>query len=86
MAPKTTTFVPSVKILGHQRDRGGIRPSEDKLGQFREWPTPTNKDELMRFLNTLPFLKAFIPGRADCTTIMKIAIVEESVIVKRGGK
>lgn len=83
---KCSFFVPRVKILGHQRDKEGIRPSDDKLGQFRDWPIPTNKDELMRFLNTLPFLKAFIPGRADYTTIMKTAIVEESVVVKRGGK
>ena len=63
-----------------------IRPSEDKLGMFREWPVPTYKDELMRFLNTLPFLKAPIPGRADHSTILKAAIVEESVTVKRNGK
>ena len=47
---------------------------------------PNSKDELMRFLNTLPFLKAFIPGRADYSTILKAAIVGESVTVKRNGK
>lgn len=83
---KCTFFVPRVKILGHQRDGEGIKPSEDKLGQFREWPTPTNKDELMRFLNTLPFLRAFIPGRADYTIILRSAIIEESVTVKRDGR
>ena len=83
---KCSFFVPSVKILGYQRDGEGIRPSNDKLGQFREWSISTNKEELMRFLNTLPFLKAFIPDRADHITIMKTAMVEESVIVKRGGK
>ena len=83
---KCAFFVPRVKILGHQRDEKGIRPSEDKLGMFREWPVPTNKDEIMRFLNTLPFLKAFIPGRADYSAILKAAIVEESVTIKRNGK
>lgn len=75
-----------VKILGHQRDENGIRPSEDKLGQFREWPVPTTKDELMRFVYMLPFLKAFIPGRADHSTVMKSAIVEEKVTIKQGVK
>ena len=40
----------------------------------------------MRFLNTLPFLKAFILGRADYSAIMKTAIVEETVMVKRDRK
>ena len=40
----------------------------------------------MCFLNTLSFLKAFIPGRADYSVIMKTAIVEETVTVKRDGK
>ena len=40
---KCQFFVPKVHILGHQRDEKGIRPSEEKLGTFREWPTPNTK-------------------------------------------
>lgn len=40
----------------------------------------------MGFLNNLPFLKAFIPGRVEYIATLKTAIVEEVVIVKKGGK
>lgn len=49
-------FVPSLGILGHQKDGQGIRPLEDKLRMFREWPSPTTKEELERFLYMPPFL------------------------------
>ena len=83
---KCTFFVDSVKILGHQLSDAGIRPSDKKLEAFKEWPIPQDKDQLMRFLNTLPFLKAFIPGRADYAAFLKTAIVEERVTTKREGK
>ena len=75
-----------MKILGYQRDGKGIRPSKDKLEVFREWLVPINKEELIRFLNILPFLKAFILGRADYSTIMKLTIVEKLVTIKREGR
>lgn len=62
---KIKFFIPRIKILGHQKDVIGIRPFEDKLKMFREWPTPKDKIELDRFLFMLPFLKNYIPGRAD---------------------
>ncbi len=40
----------------------------------------------MRFLHMLPFLRAFIPGRADYSFLLKTAIVEECVTIKQGGK
>ena len=74
---KCKFFVPRIQILGHQRDVSGIRPSEDKLRAFREWPSPQSKAELDRFLYMLPFLKNYIPGRADKSTLLKTAMVEE---------
>jgi len=58
----------------------------DKMAAFGDWPVPTNKEELTRFLNTLPFLRTFIPGRADYATLLRTTVVEESVTVKRDGK
>ena len=38
---------------------GTFRPSEDKLGMFREWPTPKTKEELLKFTYMLPFLRNY---------------------------
>ena len=76
---KVILFTSRFNILGHARDGHGIRPSEDKLAAFREWPTPTNEEELMRFIYTLPFFRAFIPGRADLTSVMKQSLIQELV-------
>ena len=83
---KCKFFVPKVQVLGHQRDEKGIRPSEDKLGMFREWPVPKNKEELLKFTYMLPFLRNYIPGRADLTTVLRTAILEEVVKTKINGK
>lgn len=41
------------------------------------WPVPRNEAELMRFVNGLPFLNIYIPGRADLTRILKEAVIYE---------
>ena len=83
---KCAFFIGKVQILGHQRDEKGLRPAEDKLGMFRDWPTPTTKEEVMRFVYMLPFFKWYIPGRADLTTIIKNSIIEEKVKIVIDGK
>ena len=45
---KCAFFIEKTQISRHQRDDSGIRPSEDKLGVFRKWPVPTNKEEFPR--------------------------------------
>lgn len=79
---KCRFFVGKVGVLGHQRDRHGIRPSEKKLAAYEHWPTPTSKEELIRFCNGLPFLQAFIEGRADKVAFLKTAIVEEIITTR----
>ena len=66
-------------ILGQARDAKGVRPSEDRLAAFREWPAPTSKDERMTFVYSLPFFRAFIPGRADLPLMIKQALVQEVI-------
>ncbi|KAJ5559676.1 hypothetical protein N7513_002075 [Penicillium frequentans] len=72
---KTVVGCDNTQILGHDCTLTGIRPSIDKLEAVREWPIPTSESELMRFVYTLPFLRVYIPGRADLTAIMKEAII-----------
>ena len=77
---KSKFFVEKLRILGFTRDNTGIRPSADKLAAMREYPTPVDAPSLERFIYMLPFLRSFIPGRADLTTIMKRAIIDEVTI------
>ncbi|GAQ40884.1 hypothetical protein BA78_7746 [Aspergillus niger] len=71
---KTHFFTSSIGILGHERAKGGLRPSADKITAIRNWPTPTDEEQLSRFLYALPFLRIYIPGRADLTKILRAAV------------
>lgn len=74
---KTTFFSSSIGILGHNCTKSGLRPSVDKIQALMEWPEPSNEQELFRFTYVLPFLKAYIPGRADLVRTMKGALTYE---------
>lgn len=78
---KTSFAIRETKILGHDRTQAGIRPSADKIRAITSWPVPTSEAELMRFIYILPYLKVYIPGRADMT-----AVLREAVIVEGRGK
>lgn len=45
-----------------------------KLKALQAWPELINKEELMRFIYLLLFLKVYILGRADYTAILKKAL------------
>lgn len=81
---KCKFFVLSFEMLRHQKDLTGIRPSVNKLRMFREWPTPTLK-ELERFFYILPYLRTYIPERADCMLFLRSAIIEGLVTFKVSG-
>lgn len=83
---KSTFFASQVEILGHTRMARGIRPNVDRIAAFRNWPPPQTEAELKRFCDALPWLKAFIPGRSDKTTIMQRAIIREPTVVMKRGK
>lgn len=53
---------------------------------YRDWPTLTSKEELLRFCNGLPFLQQYIPGRADKVAFLKTSIIEEAVTTKINGR
>lgn len=54
-----------IEPLGFRTMGKGLRPSLDKECAIREYPIPTNQEELERFLFMTTFLRYFIPGRAD---------------------
>ena len=68
---KTFLFFPSLEFVGLECSGTGLRPSLRKRDQIRSWPTPTCYEELDAFCFLTPFLRRFIPGRADHVAVMQ---------------
>nr|VZI04584.1 unnamed protein product [Spirometra erinaceieuropaei] len=57
--------VPSLEFLGHLVDSQGIRPFPSKVAAIRDFPSPTSKRQLQRFLGMVNFYRRFLPNCAD---------------------
>ena len=55
-----------MKFLGHQITPQGIRPLPSKVEAISNFPIPTSKRQLKRFLGMVNFYRRFIP---DCATV-----------------
>nr|VZI00068.1 unnamed protein product [Spirometra erinaceieuropaei] len=62
---KCVLGVPSLEFLGHQVDSEGLRPLPSKVEAVRNFPPPTSKRQLQRFLGMVNFYRRFIPNCAD---------------------
>ncbi|BHF67818.1 hypothetical protein SprV_0301084700 [Sparganum proliferum] len=57
--------VSSLEFLGHLVDSHGIRPLPSKVAAIRDFPPPTSKRQLQRFLGMVNFYRRFLPNCAD---------------------
>ncbi|BHF73439.1 hypothetical protein SprV_0401652000 [Sparganum proliferum] len=57
--------VPSLEALGHQVNSEGLRPLPFKVEAVRNFPPPTSKHPLQRFLGMVNFYHRFLPNCAD---------------------
>nr|VZI01885.1 unnamed protein product [Spirometra erinaceieuropaei] len=57
--------VPSLEFLSHLVDSHGIRPLPSKVAAIRDFPPPTSKRQLQRFLGMVNFYRRFLPNCAD---------------------
>nr|VZI33031.1 unnamed protein product [Spirometra erinaceieuropaei] len=55
----------SLEFLGHLIDSNGIRPLPSKGAAIRDFPPPTSKRQLQRFLGMVNFYRRFLPNCAD---------------------
>lgn len=61
LAPeKCVFFQPEVKFLGHVVTSNGISTDPDKVDKVRNWPVPSNSDELRSFLALAGYYRRFI--------------------------
>jgi RNase H-like domain found in reverse transcriptase/Integrase zinc binding domain len=73
---KTRAFCTSLEVLGFSGSAEGLRPSARHQDRMRNWPTPRTREELEAFIWLTPFLRIFIPGRADHVRRLKEAYLE----------
>jgi hypothetical protein len=67
---KSFFFFPSLEFLGLEGSDAGLQLSIRKREQILNWPTPQSQDEVEAFLYLPPFLRRFIPSRAEHHRIM----------------
>lgn len=53
-------FQSSVKYLGHVVDAQGVHTDPDKTSALKNWPRPTNREELERFLGFAGYYRRFV--------------------------
>ncbi|BHF66584.1 hypothetical protein SprV_0200960600 [Sparganum proliferum] len=62
---KCVLGVPSLEFLGHPVDSEGLRPHPSKGEAIRDFPPPTSRRQLQRFLDMVNFYRRFLPNCAD---------------------
>ncbi|BHF74825.1 hypothetical protein SprV_0501791300 [Sparganum proliferum] len=62
---KCVLGVPPLEFLGHRVDSEGLRPFPSKVEAVRNFPPPTSKRQLQRFLRMVNFYRRFLPNCAD---------------------
>lgn len=75
---KSEFFVRRIPILGLVGG-DGIRPSDNKISVMKDYPTPKSYSDVEAFLYLTPFLRRFIPGRAEHARVLKNCMVEDEV-------
>lgn len=57
---KCSLFKRRVKYVGHVVSASGVEPDDDKVKKVKEWPTPTNSEEVRKFLGFVGYYRRFI--------------------------
>jgi len=68
LAPEKCFFFKTrVNFLGHVVSGDGVETDPDKITKVKNWPEPTNSDELRSFLAFAGYYRRFIKGFSDLT-------------------
>ncbi|BHF65222.1 hypothetical protein SprV_0200823200 [Sparganum proliferum] len=67
---KCVLGVPSLDFLGHHVDAQGLRPHSSKVEAIRDFPPPTSKCQLQRFLGMVSFYRRFLLNCADLMLLL----------------
>ena len=75
----------SLRTLGFTGSAEGLRPSVKHRERAMNWKEPTNREELDAIIWITPFLRMFIPGRAEHVISLKKAYLKEEAIKLESG-
>ncbi|XP_055612508.1 uncharacterized protein K02A2.6-like [Uranotaenia lowii] len=65
----------SVKFYGHVLTDEGIKPDESKIATIQNFPTPTNRKEVHRFIGMVNYLSRFLKNlSANLTNLRKLIL------------
>ncbi|XP_055605136.1 uncharacterized protein K02A2.6-like [Uranotaenia lowii] len=67
----------SVKFYGHILSDSGLRPDDSKVSTIKNYPVPTNKKELHRFVGLVTYLGRFLPNLSANITMLRRLISEK---------
>ena len=74
---KTFVFMDSLEMVGFTGSAEGLRPSVKHRSKILEWEEPKTREDLEAFLWLTPFLRIFIPGRAEHVMTLKESYLEK---------
>lgn len=83
---KTHVFTDTLEMVGFTGGVDGLRPAAKHRNTVRDWKPPTCKEEVEAILYLTPFLRLFIPGRADHALCMKKSYMREEAKALTDGK
>jgi len=61
-------FQETVTFLGHKVSKDGLSVEEDKVKAIKEWPTPTNVDQVHSFIGSASYYRKFIRNFAEISS------------------
>lgn len=62
---KCKFFRPEVTYIGHRCTQNGVLPDDSKIDTVKNYPTPTDKDSVKRFIAFANYYRKFIPHFAS---------------------
>lgn len=68
---KAQIAVPKLQYLGHIISTDGLSPDPNKVSAITQFPVPTTKQKLMRFLGMATYLMKFVPKFSQETSILR---------------
>lgn len=67
----------AVKCYGHLLTDQGLKPDESKVESIKNYPVPTNRKELNRFIGMVNYLGRFIPNLSENFSVLRKLISEK---------
>ncbi|XP_062714329.1 uncharacterized protein K02A2.6-like [Aedes albopictus] len=67
----------SVKFYGHVLTNKGLQPDESKVASIKNFPRPSDRKQLQRFIGMVNYLSRFIPNLSANFTVLRRLISEK---------